>query len=101
MTTPLKFVNHNIEDYAIKVTFDPAEGKGNIVYNLSLIKNEDLEFAISVMKDANKTGLSVSSLVRFLEFAIFSPEERKLRGLPSLREQRGSARCAASPLTAF
>ena len=66
MTFPLKFVNHNIEDYAIRVTFDPAEGKGNVVYNLSLIKNEDLEFAISVMKDANKTGVSVSSLVRFL-----------------------------------
>jgi repressor of nif and glnA expression len=66
MTFPLKFVNHNIEDYAIKVTFDPVEGKGNIVHNLSLIKNEDLEFAISVMKDANKTGISVSSLVRFL-----------------------------------
>ncbi len=65
MMPPLKFINHTIEDYAIQVTFDPVKGEGNVVYNLSLIKNEDLEFAISVLKDANKTGLSVSSLVKF------------------------------------
>jgi repressor of nif and glnA expression len=65
MTLPLKFVNHNIEDYAIQVTFDPTRGEGNVVYNLSLIKNEDLEFAISTLKDANKTGVSVSGMVKF------------------------------------
>lgn len=65
MTLPLKFVNHNIEDYAIQVTFDPSRGEGNVVYNLSLIKNEDLEFAISTLKDANKTGISVSGMVKF------------------------------------
>lgn len=65
MTHPLKFVNHTIEDYAIQVTFDPAAGEGMIVYNLSLIKNEDLDFSISVLKDALKTGVSVSGLVRF------------------------------------
>jgi repressor of nif and glnA expression len=66
MTLPLKFVNHNIEDYAIQVTFDPVKGEGKVVYNLSLIKNEDLEFAISVLKDAFKTGVSVSGLVKFV-----------------------------------
>jgi repressor of nif and glnA expression len=65
MTLPLKFVNHNIEDFAIQVTFDPVAGEGKVVYNLSLIKNEDLDFAISVLKDANKTGVSVSGMVRF------------------------------------
>lgn len=65
MTPPLKFVNHNIEDYAIQVTFDPAAGEGSIVYNLALIRNEDLDFAISILKDANKTGVSVSGLVKF------------------------------------
>jgi global nitrogen regulator NrpRII len=65
MTSPLKFVNNNIEDYAIQVTFDPVEGVGTVVYNLSLIKNEDLDFAISILKDAYKTGVSVSGLVRF------------------------------------
>jgi global nitrogen regulator NrpRII len=65
MTLPLKFVNNNIEDYAMQVTFDPVAGEGNVVYNLSLIKNEDLDFAISILKDAHKTGVSVSGLVKF------------------------------------
>jgi repressor of nif and glnA expression len=71
MTLPLKFVNHNIEDFAIQVTFNPAAGEGKVVYNLSLIKNEDLDFAISILKDANKTGVSVSGMVKF-----FSSGER-------------------------
>ena len=65
MNLPLKFVNHNIEDFAIQVTFDPVAGEGKVVYNLSLIKNEDLDYAISVLKDANKTGISVSGMVKF------------------------------------
>jgi global nitrogen regulator NrpRII len=65
MTLPLKFVNNNIEDYAMQVTFDPVAGEGNVVYNLSLIKNEDLDFAIGILKDAHKTGVSVSGLVKF------------------------------------
>ncbi|MCK9632318.1 MAG: DUF128 domain-containing protein [Methanoregula sp.] len=66
MMPSLKFSNHKIEDFAIQVTFDPKAGEGNVVYNRSLIRNEDLEFAISVLKDANKTGVSVSGLVKFL-----------------------------------
>jgi global nitrogen regulator NrpRII len=65
MTSPLKFVDHSIEDYAMQVTFDPAEGTGNVVYNLSLIKNEDYEYAVSILKDAYKTGVSVSGMVKF------------------------------------
>ena len=64
MTLPLKFVNHNIEDYAMQVTFDPVAGEGNVVYNLSLIKNEDLEYALSILKDAFRSGVSVSGLIR-------------------------------------
>lgn len=67
MTRPLKFVNHSIDDYAMKVTFDPVEGTGDVVYNLSLVKNEDFEYAVSILKDAYKTGVSVSGLVKFLE----------------------------------
>jgi repressor of nif and glnA expression len=67
MTSPLRFVSHVIEDYAIQVTFDPKEGTGNVVYNLSLIKKEDLEFALSVMKDAYKTGVCVSGLVKLFD----------------------------------
>ena len=65
MTIPLRFVNNKIDDYALQVTFDPVAGKGTVVYNLSLIKDEDLEYAISLMKDAHKTGVTVSGLVKF------------------------------------
>ncbi len=65
MTVPLKFVNHSIEDYAMQVTYDPVSNEGRVVYNLALIKNEDLEFAISMLKDANKTGLTVSGRTKF------------------------------------
>ncbi len=65
MTTPLKFINHSIEDFAMQVTFDPVFGDGTVVYNLSIIKNEDLDFAISILKDAYKTGVTVSGLVKF------------------------------------
>jgi repressor of nif and glnA expression len=65
MTGPLKFVDHSIEDFAMQVTYDPSEGMGTVVYNLSLIKNEDFEYAVSILKDAYKTGVSVSGLVRF------------------------------------
>jgi repressor of nif and glnA expression len=71
MTAPLKFVNHSIEDYAIQVTFDPVAGEGDVVFNLSLIKDEDFEYAISVLKDAFRTGVTVSGLVKF-----YSPGER-------------------------
>jgi repressor of nif and glnA expression len=65
MTAPLKFVNHSIEDYAMQVTFDPILDEGKVVYNLSVIKNEDLDYAISMLKDAHKTGVTVSGRVRF------------------------------------
>ena len=66
MTRPLKFVDHSIEDFAMQVTYDPSKGIGKVVYNLSLIKNEDFEYAVSILKDAYKTGVSVSGLVRFV-----------------------------------
>ena len=80
MTLPLKFVNNNIEDFAMQVTFDPVAGEGNIVYNLSLIKNEDLDFAISILKAAHKTGVSVSGLVKFFSSGEAMTEYRIPKG---------------------
>ena len=67
MDAPLKFVDESIEDYAMQVTYDPAEGTGRVIYNISFIKNEDFEYAVSVLKDACRTGLSVSSMVKFCQ----------------------------------
>ncbi|MFA5294096.1 MAG: DUF128 domain-containing protein [Methanoregulaceae archaeon] len=66
MNLPLKFVSHKIEEYAVQVTYDPRTGRGKFVYNLSLVKNEDLEGAIAIYKDAFKAGVCVSGLVRFI-----------------------------------
>ncbi|HZD44282.1 MAG TPA: DUF128 domain-containing protein [Methanomicrobiales archaeon] len=64
---PLRFINHLIEEYAMQVTYEPAEDTGKIIYNLSLIENKDLEYAIAVMRRAYRAGLAVSDRVRFLE----------------------------------
>jgi repressor of nif and glnA expression len=66
MDTPLKFVNQTIDDFAMQVTYRPDVHEGRLVYNLSLVKNEDLEFAIGTLRDAYKTGVAASGLVKFL-----------------------------------
>jgi repressor of nif and glnA expression len=67
MSGHLKFVSHRIEEYALQVSYDPVERTGMVVYNLSLVRSEDLEFAIKIFKDSFKAGISVSGLVRFLQ----------------------------------
>jgi repressor of nif and glnA expression len=64
---PLKFIDQLIEECAMQVTYDPAEDTGRIIYNLSLIRNEDLEYAITVFRRAYRAGLSVSDRIKFLE----------------------------------
>ncbi|HOS82169.1 MAG TPA: DUF128 domain-containing protein [Methanolinea sp.] len=66
MHLPLKFVHTRIEEYAMQVTYDPREGGGLVVYNLSFVQNGDLDAAITVMRDTFRAGLCVSGLVRFV-----------------------------------
>jgi global nitrogen regulator NrpRII len=63
---PLKFINYVIEEYAMQVTYDPVENTGTIIYNLSLIKNSDLEYAIEIFRNAFRAGLSVSDRIKFV-----------------------------------
>ncbi|MBN2733886.1 MAG: DUF128 domain-containing protein [Methanomicrobiaceae archaeon] len=67
MQNTLKFVNHKIEENSLQMTYNPAENSGNIIYNLSLIKSEDLETAIQIFKDTFSAGLCVSDRVLFAE----------------------------------
>lgn len=67
MSGLLKFVSHRIEEYALQVSHNPEERTGSVVYNLSLVRSEDLEFAIKIFKDSFRAGISVSGLVRFLQ----------------------------------
>ncbi|MDD4126935.1 MAG: DUF128 domain-containing protein [Methanomicrobium sp.] len=67
MQKPLKFINHKIEENTLELNYDPLENSGNIIYNLSLIKSEDIETAIKIFKDAYATGLCTSDRVLFAE----------------------------------
>lgn len=67
MTNPLRFVSHRIEDYAMKVTFNPAEGTGTIVYNLTLIPSDFTSQAIEIFRATCDAGISPSTLLRILD----------------------------------
>ncbi|MDN7026134.1 DUF128 domain-containing protein [Methanoculleus sp. FWC-SCC1] len=67
MEGPLKFTNHRIEEYALQATYNPEENTGTIIYNLSLIRPDDLDLAVAILKDAQKTGLLISDRVRIAE----------------------------------
>ncbi|HOI57781.1 MULTISPECIES: DUF128 domain-containing protein [unclassified Methanoculleus] len=64
MYVPLKFTNHRIEEYALRVTYRPEEDVGKIIYNLSLIESGDLEFTLSIMKEAHRAGITISDRIR-------------------------------------
>ncbi|MDD1719970.1 MAG: DUF128 domain-containing protein [Methanoregulaceae archaeon] len=67
MMHPLKFVNHRIEEYSLQVDYDPVERTGKVVHNMALIHSDDLEQVIPLCRDAYASGISVSSMIRFLE----------------------------------
>ncbi|NLX49714.1 MAG: DUF128 domain-containing protein [Methanospirillum sp.] len=64
MTPFLMFVNHQIENYAMQVTYDPVSGKGRVVYNLSLVRAGDLPAVLEVIRVTCLSGVSSSDLVR-------------------------------------
>jgi repressor of nif and glnA expression len=66
MNLPLKFVNQKIEEFAMQVTYEPREGTGKVVYNLSVIDTRDLEEALSIYKDAFRAGVCVSGRIRLV-----------------------------------
>jgi repressor of nif and glnA expression len=64
--SPLKFVGHTIEEYAMQVTYDPAAGTGKVVYNLSLVRTPDLAPVLEVIRTACRSGVCASDLVRIV-----------------------------------
>lgn len=62
--SPLKFVAHTIEEYAMQVTYDPVDGTGRVVYNLSLVRSGDIEPALEVIRTACRSGVCASDLVQ-------------------------------------
>jgi global nitrogen regulator NrpRII len=67
MNDPLRFVHHRIEDFAMKVTFNPSKGTGTVVYNLSLVREADLEHTLSVFRATCNSGISPSGLFKVLK----------------------------------
>ncbi|WP_281175272.1 NrpR regulatory domain-containing protein [Methanogenium cariaci] len=56
----LKFVNHRIDEYALQVTYDPATDSGKVIFNLTLIKEEDRGYAVDIIHQSHKAGICVS-----------------------------------------
>ena len=63
--TQLKFINHLIDEYALQVSYDPYHDEGEVIFILTLIKEEDLDAARMIMKEAYAAGVCVSNRVMF------------------------------------
>ena len=61
----LKFINHLIDEYALQVSYDPYHDEGEVIFNLTLIKEDDLDTARLIMKEAYAAGVCVSNRVKF------------------------------------
>ena len=64
--SPLRFVSHSIEEYAMQVTYDPVAGTGLVVYNLSLFRTADLPDVLEMALTACRSGVCASDQVRLV-----------------------------------
>ncbi len=64
--SPLRFVSHTIEEFAMQVTYDPLAGTGMVVYNLSLFQTPDLLSVLEVALTACRSGVCASDQVRLV-----------------------------------
>lgn len=64
--SPLRFVSHTIEEFAMQVTYDPLAGTGLVVYNLSLFQTPDLLSVLEVSLTACRSGVCASDQVRLV-----------------------------------
>jgi len=65
------FIISRIESMMYEVTFDPAQRKGKIIANISIINDADLKSVLGIFRQAMHSGLSVSPYIRILR-----PEEK-------------------------
>jgi global nitrogen regulator NrpRII len=66
-TGPLVFTLSRIENLMHQVTFDPAEMKGKIITNTTIVDRKRLDETLAVFCDAISAGLSVSPLIKLTE----------------------------------
>ncbi|WP_135609819.1 DUF128 domain-containing protein [Methanococcoides sp. AM1] len=63
----VQFTSSRIEDLMFRTTFDPVAMAGDVIVNLSLIKEEDLESILDVYALAIRSGLSVSPFLKIIK----------------------------------
>lgn len=61
------FIISRIENLMYQVTFDPAQRKGKIIANISIIDESDLEKVIPLFRQAVHSGLSVSPHIKVIK----------------------------------
>ncbi len=64
--TDIMFIISRIESMMYEVTFDPAQRKGNIIANISIINEADLEKVTDLFRQAMHSGLSVSPYIKII-----------------------------------
>ena len=64
--TDIMFIISRIESMMYEVTFDPAQRKGKIIANISIINEADLEKVTGLFRQAMHSGLSVSPYIKII-----------------------------------
>ena len=64
--TEIMFIISRIESMMYEVTFDPAQRKGKIIANISIINEADLEKVTGLFRQAMHSGLSVSPYIKII-----------------------------------
>lgn len=64
---PLVFCLSRIENLMHQVSFNPADRKGKIITNTSLVQKEHLEEVLAIFYDTIQSGLAVSPLLQLTE----------------------------------
>ena len=64
--TDIMFIISRIESMMYEVTFDPAQRKGKIIANISIVNEADLEKVTGLFRQAMHSGLSVSPYIKII-----------------------------------
>ncbi|HLB71213.1 MAG: DUF128 domain-containing protein [Candidatus Methanoperedens sp.] len=64
--TEIMFIISRIESMMYEVTFDPAQRKGKIIANISIVNENDLDRVLKLFRQAMHSGLAVSPYIKII-----------------------------------
>jgi len=64
--TDITFISSRIENLMYEVTFDPEKRKGNIIVNISIVKDSDFKKVLGYIRQAVHSGLAVSPYIKIV-----------------------------------